>query len=138
MKPKTIILLIVAVGCGLGASIMTSRLLADRRKSEEPEATVTIVVSKGRITGWTAIKDPEKEFEVREVPEAYAHKRGIRSLEELKDQKLNKTINGDYVVLKDDLLTKEQASIIEQLLPGQRAVAIRVNAESVGGGFVLP
>jgi Flp pilus assembly protein CpaB len=138
MKPKTIILLVVAVGCGLGASIMTSRLLADRRKSEEPEATTTIVVAKIRVTGWTAIKDPEKDFEVREVPEAFAHKRGMTTLAELKDQKLNKTIPDGHVLLRDDLLTKEQASIIEQLLPGQRAVAVRVNAESVAGGFVLP
>ena len=30
MKPKTMILMVVAVVCGLGASYMTSKLLADR------------------------------------------------------------------------------------------------------------
>ena len=30
MKPKTLILMVVAVTCGLGASYMTSRLLAER------------------------------------------------------------------------------------------------------------
>ncbi len=33
MKPKTMILMVVAVVCGLGASYMTSRLLADRSRA---------------------------------------------------------------------------------------------------------
>src|SRR5262249_37717743 len=74
MKPKTMILMIVAVGCGLGASIMTSRLLAERKDKEQGEPTVPVLVTKGRITGWTEIKEPEKAFEVKEYPVSLAPK----------------------------------------------------------------
>src|SRR5438309_2345178 len=42
MKPKTMILMVVAVVCGLGASYMTSRLLAERedQKQAPPEVIV--------------------------------------------------------------------------------------------------
>lgn len=138
MKPKTIILLVVAVGCGLGASIMTSRLLADRRKADEPEPTVDVLVATARVAGWTAIKEPEKAFEKKAVPVSFAPKRPVSDFAELKDQKLNKSVGEGHLLLKDDLLTKEQLSVIDQLLPGQRAVAVKVNAESLGGGWVLP
>ena len=138
MKPKTIILLVVALGCGLGASIMTSRLLADRRKADEPEPTVMVLSARARVSGYSLLKEPEKLFEVREVPVAFAPKHPVSDLAELKDQKLNKTVGEGHVLVKDDLLSKEQSSIIENLLPGQRAVAVKVNPESVAGGFVFP
>ena len=40
MKPKTLILMVVAVSCGLGASYMTSRLLADREQDVEKVAVL--------------------------------------------------------------------------------------------------
>ena len=40
MKPKTIILMVVAVSCGLAASYMTSRLLADRPEAPPDEEKV--------------------------------------------------------------------------------------------------
>ncbi|MBY0233031.1 MAG: Flp pilus assembly protein CpaB [Gemmataceae bacterium] len=138
MKPKTIILLVVAVGCGLGASIMTSRLLADRRKTEEPDQMVTVVVAKARVAGWLAIKEPEKDFALKEMRESDAPKRRVTDLAALKDQRLNKSIGEEHVVLQDDLLTAEQQRLVDQLLPGQRIIAIKVNAELVGGGYVLP
>jgi pilus assembly protein CpaB len=137
MKPKTIILLVVAVGCGLGASIMTSRLLADRNRADEPEPTVPVLVAKTRVAGWDAIAEPEKVFEIKQFPVAVAPKRPISEFAEIKGLKLNKTIGEGHMLLKDDLLSKEQATIADTLLPGQRAVAIRVNAASTVGGFVL-
>lgn len=138
MKARTIILLVVAVGCGLGASVMTSRLLADRGKAEEPEPMVKVLVAKASVVGYMPIKEPEKLFEVREIPERIAPKRPVSDLEELKDQKLNKTIAEDHLLLKDDLLNKDQMALGDHLKPGQIAVAIKVNAESLAGGFVLP
>jgi Flp pilus assembly protein CpaB len=41
-------------------------------------------------------------------------------------------------VTADDLLNKEQAGLAALMAPGQRAIALKVNAESLAGGFVLP
>ena len=57
---------------------------------------------------------------------------------EIKDQRLNKPIDEGKPVSQADLLTKEQYSMSEHLLPGQRAIAIKVTPESLVGGFVLP
>lgn len=138
MKPKTMILMVVAVGCGLGASYMTSRLLAERNKQTEEVPSVPVLVVKARAPSYQTIKDPEKYFEVKLFPQDVAPKKAIGSFADLKDQKLNKALDEGKPVTQDDLLTKEQQDISSQLLPGQRAVAIKVTAESLAGGFVLP
>ena len=43
MKPKTMVLILAAVACGLGASFMTSRLLSERQSDEEK---VDVLVAK--------------------------------------------------------------------------------------------
>jgi pilus assembly protein CpaB len=138
MKPKTMILMVVAVACGLGASYMTSKLLAERSNKGGDEPTVPVLVSTARIASWQPIKEPDKYFEVRPFPQSLAPPKALTDPSELKDQRLNKLLDVGKPVTKDDLLTKEQLSLAENLLPGQRAIAIRVTAESLVAGFVLP
>ena len=68
MKPKTMILMVVAVVCGLAASYMTSRLLADKA-TPPPVNTVTVLVAKQKINAWTPIKNPRTCSSPKEVPE---------------------------------------------------------------------
>jgi Flp pilus assembly protein CpaB len=138
MKPKTMILMVVAVGCGLGASYMTSKLLADRNVKPQEVQTVPVLVAKVRVAGWQPIKEPEKMFEVKMFPVDVAPKRALGNLADLKDQRLNKPLDETKAVTQDDLLTKEQQTLTDQLQPGQRAVAIKVTTEGIVGGFVLP
>lgn len=138
MKPKTMILMVVAVGCGLGASYMTSKLLADRNVKPAEVQSVPVVVAKVRVAGWQPIKEPEKMFEVKMFPADVAPKRALGSLTDLKDQRLNKPLEESKAVTQDDLLSKEQQTLTDQLQPGQRAVSIKVTTEGVVSGFVLP
>ena len=49
MKPKTMMLMALAVGCGLAASYMTSRLLADRNQQpNDDKKKVTEIKGGGR------------------------------------------------------------------------------------------
>ncbi len=138
MKPKTMMLMVVAVGCGLVASYMTSRLLAERNAQPQTEAKVTVVVAKQRVSPMLLIKEPEKYFELREFPESVAPKKALKSLDDVKDQRLNKHVTEDTPVTSDDVMNKEQMGLSGSLPAGTRAVAIKVNAESLVGGFVLP
>lgn len=138
MKPKTMILMVVAIGCGLGASYMTSRLLAERNQQPEAEPTVPVLVAKARVPGWQPVKEPEKFFEIKPYPQSVTPRRAIGTFEEVKGQRLNKPLDEGKPVTQDDLLTKEQADLATQLQPGQRAIAIKVTTESLVGGFVLP
>lgn len=138
MNTKTILLMSVAVACGLGASYMTSQMLKERRTEPEQVKTVPVLVTTARVPGWRPIKEPEKFFEVKEYPEELAPKNALGQLIDIKDQRLNKSLDAGKPITQEDLLTKEQQTVADQLQAGQRAIAIRVNAESLAGGFVLP
>src|SRR5713101_2936521 len=73
MKPKTMILMGLAIICGLGASYMTSRLLAERSTPDAPE-TVEILVATRNLSVHQRITNPEellvkKAVKKDEVPE---------------------------------------------------------------------
>jgi pilus assembly protein CpaB len=138
MKPKTMILMVVAVGCGLGASYMTSRLLAERNAQPAEETMVTVLQAKQKISPWIPIKDPEKVFIVKEVPEQFAPKKGLKSFEDVKGKRLSRPLNEGDNATADDLLNQEQAGLAAMMSPGQRAIALKVNQESLAGGWVLP
>jgi pilus assembly protein CpaB len=138
MKPKTIILMVVAIGCGLAASYMTSRLLADRANKEQPVATVKVLVAVKKVPAFEPIKNPQDFFVEKEVPEGTYPSKCLKSFDDIRGQRLAKAKQEEETVFKDDILTKDQAGIYANLQPGQRAIAIRVNPEVLAGGFVLP
>ena len=137
MKPKTLILMVVAVVCGLGASYMTSSWLAARQVSAPTEELVPVLMAKVKVPGWTPIKEPEKYFEVKMLAESAVSKSSLRSFDDVKDQRLNKPLDPERAAMQGDLLTKEQQSLADSLAPGMRAIAVKVNPESIAGGFVL-
>src|SRR6185295_17183500 len=65
MKPKTIVLMVVAIVCGLGASYLTSRVLAER-EDQQPTAPVvekvTILVAKQQVNAQIKLVKPEEFF----------------------------------------------------------------------------
>jgi pilus assembly protein CpaB len=138
MKPKTMILMFVAVGCGLVASILTSRLIADRGEDAPDEPKVTVLVVKKKILQYSLLANPEEMFEAKEIPESAASKKAIKSFDELRDKRVSRTLPEEYYITTDDLVSKDLNGLAAELRPGSRATAIRVNPESLAGGFVLP
>jgi pilus assembly protein CpaB len=138
MKPKTMMLMVVAVGCGLAASYMTSRLLADRSAVPAEEPKVKVLAAKIKVPAWVLIKDPEKYFEEKELPESAAPKKALKEFKDVQDQRLSQALSEGEYVLADKLVNSEQVGLIAKLPSGMRAVALKVNAESLAGGFVLP
>ena len=80
MKPKTLILLVVAVTCGLGASYMTSRLLAERQPDDSDKVPV-LVAKKSLDVGFT-IKKPEDVFEEKKFTKGDEPKNAIVEIRE--------------------------------------------------------
>lgn len=138
MKPKTMMLMVVAIGCGLAASYMTSRLLAERNNAAIEEEKVAVLVAKSKVPAWVLIKEPEKYFEMKELPVSVAPKKGLKDFKDVKDQRLSQALSEGEYVLEDKLVNPEQVGLIAKLPPGMRAIALKVNAESLAGGFVLP
>ncbi|HEV3447525.1 MAG TPA: Flp pilus assembly protein CpaB, partial [Gemmataceae bacterium] len=137
MKPKTLILMVVAIACGLVASYMTSRVIADR--SDKPtDEKVTVLVARKNLTMGTYIKDPEQLFEEKQFTKGEEPKKAIRNFEELKEKRLNKPLSAEQFVTPDDVQTKDQDGLSSVMQKGKRAFAIKVDAASSVGGFVLP
>ena len=139
MKPKTMILMVVAVVCGLAASYMTSRVIADRNQPAGPEEEkVTVLVAKQKIPVATLIKDPTKYFVEKQYTKGEEPHKALKSWDQVKGKRLNKPLGEEQFVTNDDLMDPRFTGI-EGILPnGMRAIAIKVNSASVVAGFVLP
>src|SRR5437667_6459099 len=136
MKPKNLLLMVVAVVCGLAASYMTSRVIAERGAQSDVEK-VTVLVARRNLAMGTLIHDPEKLFEERQFTKGEEPKKAIRNFEELKGR-LNKPLAAEQFVTADDLNDRDKDGLAGVMRRGMRAVGLNVNAASVVGGFVLP
>jgi len=142
MKPKTMILMVLAVACGLGASFMTSKLLAERQTDEKEK--LTVLSAKKDLDLGLIVKNPQDLFETKQIDKDGAPKEIIEvkdpaQLEEVLLQFKNRSVKmprarGDLVML-GHFYDKDGVGIMGNLPAGYRAVGIRVNMESIAGGF---
>ena len=134
MKPKTMILMGLAIVCGLGASYMTSRLLAERGTPPEEEK-VKILVARRPLNVGERITKPDELFEIKEVTKENEPPDAIKEFEPLKGKIMKQSRNrGDHVTA-GNLYDKDGLDIPE----GHVAVGLPINlATSVHGWASLP
>lgn len=137
MKPKTMILMVVAVVCGLGASYMTSRLLAERDDHAEPEIPkVTLLVAKKNLDMHVPLRTkPEDYFVEKQFVKDDAPKDGFTKddMAKLKNKWMKRALRKGDAVTPEDLMDNPRG--LATLAPGMRAVGIRVRVEDIAGGF---
>ena len=135
MKPKTIALMVVAVTCGLGASYMTSKLLAERT-SEDVETVEVLVVKKSLNTG-DPIKNPQDFFEFKKVAKDQEPRDAFVKFEDLKGKVVKSPRRVGDFIFPDSLMSSKDASafFMENLPPGFRAVGQRVDLQASVSGF---
>src|SRR5262245_54243608 len=139
MKSKTLILMVVAVACGLVASYLTSRMLAQQNNNAQTDLeTVKVLVARTKIQQGTRIKEPEKWFVEKEFVKGTEPKKAFTTYEQLKDKVLNKTIGAEVHVTADDVMKKGDEDLSADLPKGTRAMAIRCSTDQASGGFILP
>jgi len=135
MKPKTMILMVVAIVCGLGASYMTSRLLAERGEAppaEQPK--VVVLVAKKNLDMGMFVKSPQDVFVEKQFTKGDEPKNAVVNLDVLKAKYLKRSLRKDDWVTPDDL-ADGVGGINWQLPDGLRAIGIRVNSEGIAGGW---
>ena len=141
MKPKTTILMVLAIGCGLAAAFMTNKLIAERNKPAEDVKKITVLVAKKKIAAMSFIKKVDEFFEPQERNENDVPKSALTALDD-KDVKDGFRVSRPFpegtVLTRDDLISKEMEGLARVVPHGMRAFATRVTAESLAGGFVLP
>lgn len=131
MKPRTLILLMVAVGCGLVAAFLTSQLAGKGNVDKIP-----VPVAKGELRQGTFIREPELMFETKEVARELVPPNTILNIQELKNKSLQRTLDAGSMCTKRDL--GDADGLGKNLPDGHRAQTIRVTVDSAVAGFILP
>jgi Flp pilus assembly protein CpaB len=129
MKSKTFVMMFLAIGCGLVAAYLTARISA---KQAAPD-TQPVLVAKEKIIAGQVIKDPEKQFVLMSYPTG-STPNAITSLDELKNKIVNKTVQPGQWLTPDDV----SGNFGIDLPKGYYAMAVKVDAGSAAGGFILP
>lgn len=136
MKPKTLVLMLVAVVCGLGASYMTSKLLAERQSAPEAETEkVAVLVAKKNLDMGLFIKNPATHFVEKTYSKGDEPRDAIVALDQLKDRQLKRALRAGDFITSADLIDANSSLLQGQLPEGHRATALRVNMESIVGGW---
>jgi len=129
MKPKTMVMLLVAVGCGVLAAV-GSTLFAPRAAE-----TVKIIVAKQDIPAMTRDgKTPSEQFAFKEVTKSGLSPNSITDMKQIENKVVTRRVAKDAPLTSLDLGDMFGFDLKED----ERAVGINVNLEKTGGGFVMP
>jgi pilus assembly protein CpaB len=132
MKPKTLILMLVAVGCGLVAAYLASQV--GTGASTQP--MVPVVVAAVDLSAGAAINQPEKMLMVKNFLLDTAPGGFISNPDDLRNRTLGRNVaKGDPITNRD---FSEHGSLFKPAPAGYRAVTIKVTLQSALAGFVLP
>ncbi|MBL8799603.1 MAG: Flp pilus assembly protein CpaB [Planctomycetia bacterium] len=134
MKPKTLILMLVAVVCGLAAAYMAMNLKGGDGDGGEK---VMVVVAAVPLTNGTQIKDPAVQLTAKAFPKDIAPANFVSNPQDLNGKVIGRTIDpGTPVTLKD--MSTLATLFPDNVDPNTRAFTVRVNLESSISGFLLP
>lgn len=132
MRPKSLILLLLALGCGLVASIGISQVL--NRKPEEVQVEKEpILVAASDIK----VNDPlgEKNLKLEEWPKEKVPPDAVRDLKEVEHQRAGTTILSGEPIRKAKFAEDKR---LEEIPNGFRVVGVPVNADSTAGNLLQP
>jgi pilus assembly protein CpaB len=137
MRPKSLLLLALALGCGLVASIGISQVMDRNGHSQAKLETVPIYVAIHNIN----LGDPidAKMLSLQEWPKDKVPHGAISTLEELQGRRPRAAIIEGEPILEGKLLDKGQmADPIRQITKGMRLYTIKVDAEKSAAGLLGP
>jgi len=121
----------VAIACGLAAAYITSSFFPIQTEK------VGVLVAKHDITMGVLVADPEALFVEKLFTKGEEPKWAIRSFDEVKGRRLNRSVSQDQFVTASDLNDKKD-DLAGVIPTGMRAVALKTTAESQVAGFVQP
>lgn len=140
MRPKSLILLVLALGCGLVASIGINQVMANRGAGTPSDSveTTPIFVALGEI----GIGDPltAEMLKLEEWPKTKVPAGAMSKLEDVEGRRCKQRFYPGEPILEAKLLAPgEKGQSPTDLIPkGYRVVSIRVDAVSSSSGMILP
>jgi pilus assembly protein CpaB len=137
MRGKSMILIVIALGCGLVASIGISQIL-DSRGGQAVQAETRKIYVAVKEVDISQVLDAEsiklEEWPVEKIPEG-----AVTSLEEVKGLSPNQRLYAGEPIRKEKLVDPTKRGGEAQRIPaGYRVQAIKVKAEDVAGNLIGP
>src|SRR5438876_7319973 len=135
MKNRNLMLLALAIGCGLVAAFPTARLSAGGGKAE----TVSVLVAAKNIDQGTKLDDPDKLFVHKPFSKESVPPEFIDDVGQLKGKVLNRSIRAGTHCTLADLKTKDSIDLpvgVDGTM--YKGMAIRVSQATAVSGFIQP
>lgn len=136
MRPKTLILFIVATGCGLVASIGVSQYLETAKESGLQLETMKIYVASTEIN--IGEKLDEKNIRLEEWPKDRIPEGAVVELKQLENMYPRARLYKGEPILQAKLSDSIHGNEAQSIPDGYRVVAVKVDAATGGGGLIRP
>lgn len=140
MRPKSMILLVLALGCGLVASIGINQVMANRDQAPPPMVGETEPI----FVALTDVSMGEKLTQANVKLEAWPKDKvpngALTALEDVEGRLTRTRLYAGEPILEAKLLSKDASGMgAAPLIPkGYRVVALPMNSVASGGGLILP
>jgi len=135
MRAKSLILFVIAVGCGLAASIGVSQYMENAAGGPGVE-TVKIFVAMTDIS--IGEKLDAQTVKLEEWPKDRVPEGAVSELAEVEDKFSATRMYAGEPILKAKLLDSNNSGATQTIPKGFRAVPVKVSAETAGGGLIQP
>jgi pilus assembly protein CpaB len=132
MRPKTLILLLLALGCGLVASIGISQVI-NRNRESAPVETEAILVALKDIKVNELLDD--KNLRIEEWPKEKIPADAVRTLKDADHQRAGTKIFAGEPIRKAKFAVDQRQ---EEIPKGFRVVGVPVDAASAAGNLLQP
>lgn len=136
MKGKSIVMLAVALGCGLVAMLGVQQVLSGKNKGQEETKTGQVLVAVQAISAGVPIDDAMVTF--KEMPLEMIQPDSVTKPEEYVDRGLRVRAFPGTTILRAMLTEPGEFSVSNDIPSGMRVQAIAVDATSAVSGFVKP
>ncbi len=137
MRTKSIVLLLLALGCGLVASIGISQIIEQNKQGGGPAAeTQPILVAMKPIAGQEQLKAENVKLE--EWPKHLIPKGALTKIEDVEGRRVKFSLVPGDPVLENKLVGDEDRRATIDVPPGFRLVAVHADAVSAVGNLIKP
>ncbi len=140
MRPKSLILLSLALGCGLVASLGINQVMSKGTSAAAPTGeTVDVYVAKVDIPQNDLI-DVATMLSLEPWPKDKVPPGALTKLADVKERRARQPIVAEDIILEKKLLPKGEAGsrASDQVLPGYRLIGIKVDAVATSGNLIKP
>jgi pilus assembly protein CpaB len=136
MKGKSLALLVLALGCGLVASLGITQVLGKRGDPGAPSDTTPVCVAKADIASGAMLT--QENVKIEQWPKDKVPAGAVIRQEDLDGRRARQKIYADEPILAPKLLAHGQVPADGLVPKGFRVVPVPVGYEAIHSGLVLP